>query len=86
MEVLCDPPRQDPDRHVPEVFAAMYFAHRAWYRSVAEGELTMIETVYKPFNSYITPARPQSVKDVRKQPLFAMKVCIAALRPILDIE
>lgn len=64
----------------------MYFAHRAWYRSVAEGELTMIETVYKPFNSYITPARPQSVKDVRKQPLFAMKVCIAALRPILGIE
>lgn len=74
-EILCEPPSSaDPDRSTAEVYAAVYFAHRAWYRSVAEAELTMVEDKYEPFNSYISPARPQHHEDLQAQPLFAMKV------------
>lgn len=74
-EVLCEPPNPtDPDRSMVQVHAAVYFAHRSWYRSVAEAELTMVEDRFEPFNSYISPARPQGKEDLHSQPLFAMKV------------
>jgi hypothetical protein len=81
---VCESPSskadEDPDRSTPTVFAAVYFAHRAWYRSVAEGELVMVDDKFEPFNSYVAPARPQDEEDLHEQPLFAMKVCA----PLLD--
>jgi hypothetical protein len=74
--VLCEPPAVDdatPDR-TPNIYAAVYFASRAWYRSVADAELTMVEDTYEPFNSYINPVRPQSLADLDYQPIFVMKV------------
>ena len=44
------------------------------YRSVTEQELSMVEDKFEPFNSYISPARPQNKGDLDEQPLFAMKV------------
>lgn len=78
---ICEPPSradEDPDRSTPQVFAAVYFAHRAWYRSVAEGELVMVEDKFEPFNSNVAPARPQNEEDLHEQPLFAMKVRVLA--------
>lgn len=74
--VICEPPYAPDPSHapIPEVPAAVYFAHRAWYRSVAETELAMIEDEYEPFNSYIAPARAQNADDLDNKPLFAMKV------------
>jgi hypothetical protein len=72
---LCEPPSADdsPDRN-PNIYAAVYFAARAWYRSVADSELTMVEDRYEPFNSYINPVRPQGLSDLDHQPFFVMKV------------
>lgn len=76
---LCEPPTSNdsPDRS-PNIYAAVYFASRAWYRSVADTELTMVEDKYEPFNSYINPVRPQGLADLDHQPFFVMKVCLVS--------
>lgn len=75
-DILCEPPSSEvsPDRSTPSVYAAAYFAHRAWYRSVADAELAMVDDEYEPFNSYINPVRPQGLEDLQSQPYFVMKV------------
>lgn len=77
-DALCDPTHgSDPDRVDSinyKLYAAVYMASRAWYRSVAEAELAMVPDVYEPFNSHIVPARPQHVSDLEDDPLFVMKV------------
>lgn len=59
---------------IPRVQAAIYFAHRSWYRSVVEEELALVPNQYEPFNSHIAPARPQSKADLDDPPLLVMKV------------
>lgn len=74
-DILCRPPEViSPERDAPRIYAAMYHASRSWYRSVTEEELELVDDMYEPFNSYITPARPQGEEDMEGRPLFAMKV------------
>jgi hypothetical protein len=57
------------------IYAATYFAPTSWYRSVPPSGQAFIENSFKPFNSYITPARPQDIEDMFQPPMLVMKVC-----------
>jgi hypothetical protein len=57
------------------VYAATYLAPTSWYRSVPPSGQALVENSFKPFNSYIQPARPQDIDDVSQPPMLVMKVC-----------
>lgn len=44
------------------------------YRSVPPSGQALVENSFKPFNSFIQPARPQEIEDVAKPPVLVMKV------------
>lgn len=57
-----------------DIYAATYLAPTSWYRSVPPSGQALVEDSFKPFNSYIQPARPQSIEDISRPPMLVMKV------------
>lgn len=57
------------------IYAATYLAPTSWYWSVPPSGQALVENSFKPFNSYIQPARPQDIEDMSKPPMLVMKVC-----------
>lgn len=58
----------------PQIYAATYLSSGSWYRSVPLAGQAAVDDAYKPFNSFIQPARPQAVEDMARAPLLVMKV------------
>jgi hypothetical protein len=67
------------------IYAATYLAPISWYRSVPPSGQALIEPSFKPFNSYIQPARPQDIEDMSKPPMLVMKVRNSLFVPALYI-
>lgn len=64
--------------NLPHVYAGQYEAPASWCASVPEPQRAAVDDARKPFNNFIKPVLPQAPEDMRKPPLFVMKVGTAA--------
>ena len=72
-EALYSPPPSDPSASA-DIGAAIYLTRNSWYRSVTPHELSLTPDAFEPFNSIPAPSRPQGMDDMKRCPLFVMKV------------